>query len=155
MSLERWHPLNELEAMRREMDRIWRDVFTPRRPAPDVYIKRGEGAEGAAIPPVDIIDREKEILVKAEMPGVKKEDVSVSLEDSTLSIRGEVKEKKEEEGQRYAYAERKHRTFMRSINLPVKVAHDRITAAIRDGLLYVHLPKLEEEQTRKIKIDIS
>ncbi len=155
MTLERWHPLQELELMKKEMDRIWHDVFSATGPAVDVSRKRVGAQEGAATPAIDIIDREKEIVIRAEMPGVKREDVSVSLEESTLSIKGEIKEEAEKEGGKYTYSERKYRCFARSLNLPLKIKPEDIKAALKDGLLYIRLPKAVEEQPKKIKIDIT
>jgi len=151
MSLERWSPLHELETMKREMDRIWHDVFA----APSPATPKTPAQKGVATPAIDIIDRESEVLVKAEMPGVRREDVSVSLEDNTLSIKGEIKEEAEKEGAGYAYSERKWRSFARSVNLPVKIRAADIKATLKDGLLCVHLPKEVEQQPRKIKIDLS
>lgn len=151
MSLERWSPLHELETMKREMDRIWHDVFA----APGPVAAKPPEQKGVGTPAIDIIDKEAEVLIKAEMPGVKREDISVSLEENTLNIKGEIKEEAEKEGSGYAYSERKWRAFARSINLPVKIKAAEIKATLKDGLLRIHLPKEIEQQPRKIKIDLS
>ncbi|MFQ5737034.1 MAG: Hsp20/alpha crystallin family protein [Thermodesulfobacteriota bacterium] len=155
MSLERFHPLQELETMKREMDRIWQDVFSAPAPAPAPSKKRTEREEGTATPAIDIIDSEGEVIVKAEMPGVKKEDLSVSIEQDTLYIKGEVKDEAPGEGQRHTYSERKYTGFSRSINLPLKIEVEKIKASLKDGLLSIHLPKAVKEQPRKITIDVS
>lgn len=151
MSLERWSPLHELETMKREMDRIWHDVFA----APSPAAAKPPEQKGVATPAIDIIDRDGEVLIRAEMPGVRREDISVSLEENTLSIKGEIKEETEKEGIGHTYSERKWRAFARSINLPVKIRAAEIKATLKDGLLCVRLPKEVEHQPRKIKIDLS
>jgi len=137
--------------MKREMDRIWHDVFAAPSPAP----AKTPAQKGAATPAIDIIDRENEVVVRAEMPGVKREDISVSLEENTLTIKGEIKEEAEKEGAGYMYSERKWNSFARAINLPVKIKADAIKATLKDGLLSIHLPKEVEQQPKKIKIDLS
>jgi HSP20 family protein len=134
------------------MDRIWNDVFAAPSPAATTP---STAQKGVATPAIDIIDRDNEVLVVAEMPGVKREDISVSLEENTLSIKGEIKEEAEKESARYTYSERKYRAFSRSINLPVKIKAADIKATLKDGLLTVHIPKEVEHQPRKIKIDLT
>lgn len=154
MVVQRWHPLKELESMRKEMERIWEDIFpTEVRPRPEEQAwKRPANSAGTAKPAVDIIDRDEEVVILAEMPGVKKENLDISLQDSTLSIKGEVTGY---EGENFTYSERDYRFFERAINIPVKVHVEKIKANLKDGVLEVHLPKIEEVKTRKIKIEVA
>lgn len=157
MSLEKWSPLRELESMRREMDKIWEDLFTTRRPLVDIPWKRTAAAEknGVATPAIDIIDRPEEVIVKAEMPGVAKEDIDISMQENTLGIKGEIKEEAAKEGEHYSYTERNYRCFARSINIPFKVEAAKIKATLKDGLLSIHLPKAQEVVPRKINVEVS
>ncbi len=155
MSIERFHPLQELEAMKREMDRIWHDVFFPPGPEVDLTKKKTEREQGVATPAIDIIDRDDSVLIKAEMPGVKKEDLSVSVEKDILTVRGTLKEETGKETDRYTYSERRYSSFSRSLSLPANVKHEDIKATLKDGILHITLPKVVEEQPRKIKIDVS
>lgn len=150
MTLERWHPLRELESMKREMDKIWEDLFVPRRET----WKRQPETGGTVTPPIDIIDRESEVLVKAEMPGVAKEDIEISMNDSTLSIKGELKAETGDKAESYAYSERNYRYLARSISIPFKISPDKIKANLKDGILYIHMPKAQEAQPRKIQVEV-
>lgn len=154
MSLEKWNPLRELESMKREMDKIWDDVFaSPRRV--EVPWRRPAERGGVASPAVDIIDKPNEIIVKAEMPGVAKENIDISMQEGTLTLKGEIKEEAEKEGGEYSYSERTYRYYSRAINIPVKIAAEAIKATLKDGILSVHLPKAEDLQPKKIKVDIA
>lgn len=153
MPLEKWHPLKELEGMRKEMERIWDEVFPAQRRVTPEW--RGQTAKGTAVPPIDIIDRADEVLVKAEMPGVTRENIDISLQENTLTIKGEIKDGDEEKAENCTYCERDYRYYARSINIPFKITSDRIKANLKDGILYIHLPKAVEAQPRKITVEVS
>lgn len=153
MTLERWHPLRDLESMKREMDKIWEDLFTPRR-AVDIHWRKQGEAGGTATPAIDMIDKDNEVLVKAEMPGVAKENIEISMQDSTLSIRGEIKNDPEAKPENYAYCERNYRYFARSIDIPFKISPEKITASLKDGILYIRMPKTEEARPKKIQVEV-
>jgi len=153
--LEKWNPFRELDAMRREMDRIWEDIFPPRK-ADQPWKRQTAPQEQATVSPaIDIIDRNDEIVVRAEMPGVPKDAIDVSFQDSTLTLKGEVKEDASAKEGHYSYSERNYRYFLRSVSIPFKIRQDGIKAALKDGVLSVHLPKVLEEQPRKITVEIS
>lgn len=154
MPLDKWNPLKELDSMRREMDRIWEDLFPQRRA--EAPWKRPVAApdQATATPAIDILDRAAEIVVRAEMPGVKKDDIEISLQDGTLTIKGEIKEEGQKEGN-YSYSERNYRYFARSLTIPFKIRQDGIKATLKDGVLSIELPKVLEEQTRKITVEVS
>jgi HSP20 family protein len=154
MPLDKWNPLKELESMRKEMDRIWEDLFPSRKA--EAPWKRQAGAQEATVSPaIDIIDRTAEIVVRAEMPGVAKDDIDISLQDGTLTIKGEVKEEAGQKEGNFTYSERNYRYFARSLNIPFKIKQDGIKATLKDGVLSVQLPKVVEEQPRKITVDVS
>lgn len=154
MALEKWHPLKELETMRREMDRIWADLFpvTQRVEAP---WRKPSAGKSIAYPAIDVIDRDEEVLVRAEMPGVSKENIDISMQEKTLTIKGEIKEETGDKEENYTYSERNYRAYMRSINIPCKITADRISATLKDGLLSIRLPKAKEAQPKKITVEVS
>jgi HSP20 family protein len=105
-------------------------------------------------PRVDMIDREDHILVRAEVPGVKKDDLDVSVTEGTLTIRGEVKhEAEEKEEGDYYHREMSYGSFYRNIPLPAGVDIDKCKVTFKDGILEMMLPKLETAKRRKIEIE--
>lgn len=154
MALERWHPLKDLDTMRRDMDRIWDELF----PAKKAFIEfpwKKTAANETAAPAIDVIDNGAEVLVKADMPGVKKEHIDLSFHDGSLTIKGEIREDKEFKDEDYRYSERSYRSYARTISLPFKINTDKITADLKDGVLSVRLPKVEEVQPKKIKVELA
>jgi HSP20 family protein len=115
--------------------------------------RTGEGVE-EFLPPADVIERDKEYLIKVDLPEVRKEDVKVLFEGGVLTVRGERKVEKEEKGERMFRTERFYGTFERSFALPEDVDAEAIRAECRDGVLMLHLPKLEGEKARPRAIDI-
>ena len=111
-------------------------------------------------PAMEIVEKEDAVLVTAELPGVKKEDVDITVEDGILTIRGEKKEekeeKKDEKDTKYHMWERKYGSFQRSFTLPNEVEAERIAAKFDNGILTVTLPKTEKAkvQGRKIPINV-
>lgn len=153
MAFEKWHPLKELEGMRREMDRIWGELLPSSKSMEPRWRGRAPGKE-AVRPYIDIIDRFDEILIRAEMPGVKKEDIDISLEENILTIKGEIKNEVQANDGNYTCSERNYRSYLRSIDIPAKITADKITAALKDGILSVHLPKAAGVQPKKIKVEV-
>ena len=112
----------------------------------------GRGFMEAFTPRVDVIDRDKDILLRAELPGVKKDDIEVTMTDDMVTIRGSArKEEKREEGD-YYYAETSRGEFSRSVTLPSHVDGSKATARYTDGVLELTLPKLESAKRHKIDI---
>ncbi|HYX63209.1 MAG TPA: Hsp20/alpha crystallin family protein [Burkholderiales bacterium] len=109
-------------------------------------------AEVAAMPSVDVIDRDDEVVVRAEVPGYKKEDIEVSVSDSLLTIKGETKTEEKEEKGDYYRCEISHGAFSRSIGLPATVDDSKAKASMKDGVLELTLPKLEKSKRHTIAI---
>ena len=105
-------------------------------------------------PAVDIIEDDKEFLVKAELPEVKKEDVHVSVENGVLLISGERKFEKEEKNKRYHRTERSYGSFTRSFSLPDGADASKVRAEFKDGLLRVHMPKSETAKPKQIEVKV-
>jgi HSP20 family protein len=135
-----WDPFRELEEMQNRLS----SFFGRRVP---LLKGSGDGEEftlTTRAPRVDITEDEKEYVIDAELPGVKKEDVKVSIENGVLSISGERKSEKEEKGKKYHRVEQTYGTFMRSFTLPEGSSGEKISAEFRDGILKVRLPKDEK-----------
>lgn len=114
------------------------------------------GRAPAAIPALDVIDKENEVKLVADLPGLSEEDIDVRVTNSTLTVSGEKKEEIEEgdkEGERYV-SERRFGSFTRSIALPEGIDQDRIEATFRNGVLIVRLPKKPEAQNPARKIEV-
>lgn len=155
MSIEKWHPLSDLEHMRREMERMWEEAFpTPRRSILSTPWRRLAGEEGVSIPPLDIIEKDDELLVKLEMPGVMKENLDVSSSEGVLTIKGKVEEEKEVKDEQYIRKERAYTSFARSISIPNDIDSEKIHAELEHGILTVHLPRTEEKRSKKILVEV-
>ena len=106
-------------------------------------------------PLVDITEDEKEYLIKADLPEVKKEDVKLTVQDDVMSISGERKYEKEEKGKKYHRVERAYGSFMRSFTLPEDADGSKVSAEYKDGVLKVHLPKSEKAKPKSIEVKVS
>jgi len=103
-------------------------------------------------PALDVSETEDALLVRAELPGVKAEDVNVSVEGNTLVLAGEKKESSEGGDENFRYAERRYGSFTRTVPLPGNIQADKIQAKYRDGVLTVTLPKSEEAKPKRIEV---
>ena len=106
-------------------------------------------------PSVDITEDEKEYLIKADLPEVKKEDVKVTVDDDVLTITGERKFEKEEKGRKYHRLERSYGKFLRSFTLPTGANGTKVSAEFKDGVLKVHLPKSENAKAKPVDVKVS
>jgi len=145
MAIERWHPLTELMSLRQAMDRLFEDSFV--RPS-RALATFGE----SATPALDVYQTPTEIVVKAAMPGVKPEDVSIDITGETLTIRGESKVEEETKKEDYLYQERRYGVFSRSMVLPSGLKSDKAEATMEDGVLTLTIPKAEEAKPKAIKV---
>jgi HSP20 family protein len=105
-------------------------------------------------PLVDITEDEKEYLIKAELPDMKKEDVRLTVENDVLAISGQRTFEKEEKGKKYHRIERAYGSFVRSFTLPEDADESRVSADFKDGMLQVHLPKSEKAKPKAIEIRV-
>jgi HSP20 family protein len=105
------------------------------------------------MPSVDVIDREDEVVVRAEVPGYKKEEIEISVSDSMLTIKGETKREEKEEKGDYYRCEISRGAFTRTLDLPARVDDSKAKAAMKDGVLELTLPKVEKSKRRTIAIE--
>jgi HSP20 family protein len=147
MALARWTPSRDITSVRDEMNRLFNEFFG-----------RGGGTEegtwfsGAWSPPVDIYETDHELVLKAELPGFSKDDISIELKENTLSIRGERKREDEVKEGNYHRMERVYGAFQRSFMLPTTVEQDKVRASYKDGILELHLPKIPAAQPKRIAV---
>ncbi len=149
---ERQRLESHLLDLRSQIDRMFEDFYS-RDFGMTPFFRDLEGL-GDFSPRMDVDESEKEITVSAELPGLKPEDVNISLKDNLLTISGEKRAEKEEKGKRYYHVERSYGSFSRSIPLPGEVKEDKVEASLKDGLLKVILPKSEEAQQKHKSIPI-
>jgi len=136
-----------------EMDRVFDEFFGRGWLRPFRWERPSLFGEGAFAPKVDVLDRDDDVVVRAELPGVKKEDVEVSISGNMLTIKGETKHEEKEEKGDYYRAEMSRGAFSRTFSLPTEVDQARAAAAMKDGVLELTLPKIEKSKRRTIKID--
>jgi len=105
-------------------------------------------------PLVDISEDDKEYVIKAELPEVKREDVKVTAEEGTLTISGERRFEKEEKGRKYHRVERSYGSFVRNFSLPDDASPAKVTAVFKDGVLTVHLAKTEKAKPQQIEVKV-
>jgi HSP20 family protein len=149
-TLGQWSPFDQLTRLRDEIDRFFE---SPRgmRSAGGISSPMFEGWA----PSIDLFEDKDNVTVKAELPGMKKEDIDVSLEGRTLSICGERREEKEEGKGTAHRSERYYGKFYRSVELPSAVDQGKIKASYKDGLLTVTMPKTEEAKRKQIAVQVS
>jgi HSP20 family protein len=111
--------------------------------------------DGLFAPAIDVAEEKDNYVVKAELPGLSKDDVSVTLEDNYLTIRGEKKPESEDKGANYHHKERTYGSFSRTIGLPTTVDAQKISAQFKDGVLQVTLPKSEAAKPKQIEVKVN
>src|SRR5918995_3079786 len=146
-NITRFDPLGEMVSLRSAMDRLFEDSFVN-----PLTWKTIGGGNDSLTPPIDVHETPDEIVVSAALPGMKADDVEITMTGQQLTLRGEFKADDEIERDQYLYRERRFGSFSRSIALPVRVQGDRADATFTDGILTLRLPKAEEVKPRQIRI---
>jgi HSP20 family protein len=141
--LTRWDPFREIQQMSNLVDRVWENAQLSQSRTMDSV------SWGLAL---DVIETDEAFLVKASVPGVQPENIEITFDDKTLTIRGELNAEKEEGDTRYHLRERRFGKFARSITLPTRINADQIVANYTAGVLVLTLPKAEEVKARRIEI---
>lgn len=148
MALVRWDPARELDALQGDMNRLFDSFFGARAGA-------GGSSTGVArrwIPPMDLLETEDSLVLRADLPGVEQDDISIEVKDGVLSISGERRAQHEEKREGYHRVERAFGRFSRSLELPKGVEADNVSATFERGVLEVRMPKPEERRPTKIEI---
>lgn len=142
MNIIRWEPLREFEDMFRQYSPLWSRVM------------RHQGEADQWSPVADITETDKEYLIKAELPEVKKEDVKITLENGVLTISGERRHEKEHKEENEIRVESFYGTFARSFSLPDNIDAKGIHAESKDGVLRVRIPKTPVAESKKVAIEV-
>ena len=145
MAITRWDPFREVVSLQNRFHSIFRDF------------KESEGPLTTAnfVPPVDIYEDEKKVVIKLEVPGIEEKDLDVRVENNTLTIRGERKFEAEEKEENFHRIERSYGTFYRAFTLPTTVDAEHVEAKYSAGVLKVELKKKVEAQPKQIKVNVA
>ncbi len=135
-----WSPFAELERIRKEFDRLLED-----------FLPAGDG-ERIYAPPVDVYETDSEVVLKAELPGLKKEDIDVTIKDNAVHLRAERREEHEEKTENVHRVERFYGRIERIIPLPAEVKADKAKAQYKDGVLELRIPKQKVSKEAKVQI---
>ena len=148
MELVRWEPFEGLNKVQSRISDLFEEAFDRSRLPHTLN-------SGVWYPPVDILESKEAYLIRAELPGMKREDFHLEIEDGILTLSGERKSEEVTNGAEYHRVERVSGKFSRSFYLPQTVKHDAIKATYRDGILEVYVPKAEEAKPRQIAISVN
>lgn len=145
---DEWDPYRDLLGLQKDMNKLFDS---------SVYKsidKRADILEGFWAPAVDIQEEKDRYLIKADLLGIRQEEIDVSVDDDILTIKGKRTVEKEEKEKNYYRSERAYGAFQRSFALPSAVDAGKINASYKDGVLEVAIPKTEEQKKKKVKIDV-
>lgn len=151
MTLIRWRPESEMvpriSDLSREMNRLF-----------DSFLRGDVTEEGLAnsywTPAVDILEKDDAYTLEAELPGLKKDDVKISVQDNILTLRGERKDERKESKKGYLRMETNYGSFTRSFTLPTTINASKIEAEFKDGILKIEIPKAEEAKPKMIEVKV-
>lgn len=146
-SNESWYPFSDIQNLHKEMNRLF-DFTFPRWDS-EMPLLSGQWA-----PAIDVHDSKDNVVVKADLPGLTKEDINVSVQDDLLMISAEKKKESEAKEENYLRTERYHGSFYRALRLPAQIDPAKVNATFKDGVLELTLAKKEEAKPKQITIDI-
>lgn len=147
MALVRWEPVRELASIQGEMNRLFNSFFD--NPTP-----HSNGALRRWLPPMDLVESGDHFVLRADLPGLSEEDVTVELEDDVLTVSGERKSELEDKKDGFVRVERAFGSFRRSLTLPEGVDPEAIEASFDKGVLEVRIPKPEARKPRRVAITV-
>ena len=147
--LVRWEPFRDMMTLRDAMGQLFEESMVRRSPFGAWPFGR---REEASMPAIDMYETEGDVMVKASLPGLKPEEVDITITGTALEIRGETKEETEEKRGDYFYKERSYGAFQRSLTLPVEIKADEAEATFENGVLTLKMPKAEQAKAKQIKI---
>jgi HSP20 family protein len=152
MAIVRWDPTRELDSLQSEMNRLFSSFFeTPTRPG------NGNGGTTMArrwIPAMDLVETGDHFVLKADLPGMTENDITIELENNVLTIAGERKTEHEEKHEGFYRLERATGTFSRALTLPEGIEPDAVQANFDNGVLEVRIPKPEQAKPRRVQIGV-
>jgi HSP20 family protein len=148
MDLVRWEPFEGLNRIQSRINDLFDETFGRSRAYPS-------SPAGVWFPPVDVLESKDSYLIRAELPGMKREDFNLEVHDGSLTLSGERKFEEPANGVEYHRVERVSGKFSRSFYLPQTVKSDSIKATYRDGILEIHVPKAEEAKPRQIAVSVN
>jgi len=147
MAVVKWDPFRDLLSIQDRMNRLFEQTLS-----------RSRSEEGIAAstwtPTVDIYETPETIVLKAELPGLSREDIEIQIRDNALTLKGERRFAKDAQQENYLRIERAYGAFQRGFTLPATIQQDKIRAVFRDGVLELTLPKAEEAKSKKIAIEV-
>lgn len=147
MDLIRWNPWNEMVSMRERMNALFNDsLFRPDR-------REDDAAMGLWYPSVDMFEKDDQVVIKAELPGLEKKDINLEINNGVLTLKGERKYDNEVKEGNFYRREMSYGKFIRSFTLPAEVDADKIKAEFQNGLLTVEVPKSEAQKPKQIKVN--
>ncbi len=153
-ALRRWDPFDMLETLQQEMERFWHRPFSfATGPLPAFFQPPIKGGTMFA-PRMDVYEKDDALVFKAELPGLRKEDVQVEIYNGNLVIKGESKSEKEVKEEAYYRMERSFGSFYRSLPLPFEITPEQVQATLSDGVLEVQIPKPVETKAPPTKIPV-
>ncbi|MGA1863004.1 Hsp20/alpha crystallin family protein [Deferribacter thermophilus] len=141
MAIVRWDPLKDLVSIQERINRLFDDALSSRK----------SGVQSDWIPPVDVLETEKGVLLIVEVPGLKEDDIDIQISDNILTIKGERK-LPDVEKENYYRLERPYGKFSRSFQLPDNVDVNKVKASLKDGILKISLEKSEKEKPKVINV---
>ena len=144
MALVRWEPGREVDSLQSEVNRVFDAFFG------------GSGSASRArrwVPPMDLVETDDHLVLRADLPGMKREDVEIEIKDGALTVSGERKAEHEENAEGYYRVERAYGRFSRSLTLPDGISPDAVEASFADGVLEVRIPKPAERKPHRVEIN--
>lgn len=148
MAVVRWDPFQDLITLQDRMNQIFEQTLARSRG------EREGGVASAWSPPVDIYETADSLMLKAELPGLSKEDIDIQVRDNRLTLKGERRHEKEVKEENYLRVERAYGAFQRVFSLPTDIQPDKIRATFKDGVLEVSIPKAEAAKPKHIKVEV-
>jgi HSP20 family protein len=152
MTLVKWSPAREFENIQRDVERIFEDTLEPfgrrRWWAPRIF------EHNVIVPKVDMYDKKNEVVVKAELPRLKKEDIDITITKDSITLKGEIKKDEEVQEGDYYCSECTYGSFLRTIPLPTEIDTAKTKAVFKNGVLEIKLPKLAEDKSKEVKLKI-
>ena len=149
MAIVRWDPFRDVMTLQDRMNRLFDQALSK---------TRTDDEEGLAastwLPAVDIFETATSVVMKAELPGVSRENIDIQVRDNTLALKGERTFEREVKDENYLRIERSYGAFQRAFSLPTVIQQDKIKAVFKDGVLEVTMPKAEGAKPKQVKIDV-